>query len=466
MAYAQNKYNELMGINGKYRISQIGCFLTSFSNLLERFGRPVSPLDLNARFRDAGIYVDIDDGVRDDLAWTSVTQFDSNVVLTRRGTGTPPSNNCIVKFTGIGTFGTHFCLVADLNQGLIIDSWDGQVKHWNAYGGPKEWAEYKDNTPASVPQQVNPVPTSPEYDGNSITVLPGQGLSHLAQTAGFGDFGNESRWSAIAALNGSGDWRSFNDSLKPGQRIVVGQPDRPREIPEFVTVQRGFGLANVAQVAGYPDWDTQGRWADIARLNGSGDWNAFNNGLITGQVLRVKPETVAPAPVPTPVVEAPQPAPAESPAEVVEVKVTPKPETTWKDTLELHEETYKASKTIIVKDLDMLHADKHLVKHQIVNAGATFKKDGITYLRTKKHITEGIWYGVPIDAVVKSETPGRVGPLDTTEISDDDLFRIDMSLEARQAFHNLTRRERIVEFVARVQAWILGFTQKDKKEGK
>jgi hypothetical protein len=48
---------------------------------------------------------------------------------------------------------THFCIVNSASAGTIIDSWDGQVKSWNAYpGGPKEWAEYA---------QTNAQPVSP-----------------------------------------------------------------------------------------------------------------------------------------------------------------------------------------------------------------------------------------------------------------------------------------------------------------
>ncbi|HMT18545.1 MAG TPA: hypothetical protein PKD15_00755, partial [Candidatus Saccharibacteria bacterium] len=156
--YAQKNYLETQGISGKYRISQIGCFLTSFCNLLERFGKGVSPVVLNAYMRDNGHYIDVDDGIRDDLQWGSITKYNANIQIKSTGTNTLPSNNCIVKFSGLESrFGTHFCLVEDASRGLIIDSWDGQVKHWSTYGGPKAWAEYVDKSPVSQPTPSSPV---------------------------------------------------------------------------------------------------------------------------------------------------------------------------------------------------------------------------------------------------------------------------------------------------------------------
>lgn len=143
--YAQRDYPQILGNPpNPYTIAQIGCFLTSFCNLRTRYGRPVDPPTLNNFFRDHGLYLDIGDPGRDGLAFSSISQYDPNVVLTATGLGAPPSNNAIVKFIYNGGL-THFCLVNDVNNGTIVDSWDGQVKSWNVYGGPKSWATYKDN---------------------------------------------------------------------------------------------------------------------------------------------------------------------------------------------------------------------------------------------------------------------------------------------------------------------------------
>lgn len=70
MSYAQTNYLQPIGIAPtKYTIAATGCFLTAFANLLtDRFSKPIDPVGLNAVFRDRGIDIDVDDGVRDDLA--------------------------------------------------------------------------------------------------------------------------------------------------------------------------------------------------------------------------------------------------------------------------------------------------------------------------------------------------------------------------------------------------------------
>lgn len=142
MSYAQTAYPVPIGIPPtRYLISQTGCLLTSFCNLLARKGRAIDPPTLNAFFRDHNLYIDVDDGVRDDLAWNSISQFDANIQVSKIGSGTPVSNDAIVKFIYNGT--THFCLVNDIMSSTIIDSWDGKIKSWNAYpGGPQAWASY------------------------------------------------------------------------------------------------------------------------------------------------------------------------------------------------------------------------------------------------------------------------------------------------------------------------------------
>lgn len=55
----------------------------------------------------------------------------------------------------------------------------------------------------------------------SLIVRKGEGLSNLAKRAGYKDFGKEARWAAIAKLNGSRGWKTFNSKLKPGQKVRV-----------------------------------------------------------------------------------------------------------------------------------------------------------------------------------------------------------------------------------------------------
>lgn len=162
MAYGQKNYADIQGINGKFRINQIGCFLTSFSNLLERFGRGVAPNHLNAVFRDRGIFIDVDDGIRDDLGWQSIVAYDGRVALQQSGSSAvPPHRNSIVRIAAGNAWGTHFCLVDRIEGSTVyvVDSWDGVVKKSSVYGPITGWAAYGDMKPQPVTPQGGEVLT-------------------------------------------------------------------------------------------------------------------------------------------------------------------------------------------------------------------------------------------------------------------------------------------------------------------
>jgi hypothetical protein len=151
MAYAQTNYSQLQGktVNGvkpRYTIHDIGCFITAFCNLEERFGKVISPAQIDNELAARNLYIDVDDGVYDDVGWSTICAYDPSISISSTGNGAPSSNDSIVKFSytssRTGQFTTHFSLVADAAKGLIIDSWDGTVKSWNGYGGPKAYATY------------------------------------------------------------------------------------------------------------------------------------------------------------------------------------------------------------------------------------------------------------------------------------------------------------------------------------
>jgi hypothetical protein len=73
---------------------------------------------------------------------------------------------------------------------------------------------------AAVQGEVNKLVSKPAAN-KYVTVKSGWGLSNVAQAAGFGDAWSENRWAAIARLNGSSNWRTFNNRLKPGQKVRV-----------------------------------------------------------------------------------------------------------------------------------------------------------------------------------------------------------------------------------------------------
>ncbi len=82
---------------------------------------------------------------------------------------------------------------------------------WSTHCDGRKYAE------EYTPPKPKPAPAAKKY----ITVQKGWGLSNVAQAAGFKDFGSSPRWAAIAKLNGSNDWKKFNNNLKPGQKVRV-----------------------------------------------------------------------------------------------------------------------------------------------------------------------------------------------------------------------------------------------------
>lgn len=470
--YGQKNYNEYLGF-GKLRIAQAGCFLVAQANLLKfRFGNDVTPLTLNAAYKVRGYLPDpTDRNIKQWLSWWSPASFDNGVQVTRTGKGNPPSDNCIVKFVYKGGL-THFCLVDSHAKGTIVDSFDGAVKSWNVYGGPKEWAEYKDNTPHVVAQVIKPVPTSPNYNGDTITILPGWGLSHAAKAAGYPDWDGAGRWAAIAALNGTTNWQTFNKSLYPGQVIKVGKytapaAPAPAQASDVVniTVKPGWGITHVLKAAGYPkeSYEREGEWDRVAALNGS----ATRLRLHPGQVVKVN-RTPLPLPTatPAPAAAAPTVAPAATAAETVEVKVVKTDPNAWQQTFKPEDKIYIASKSSVVHDVTGLQKDLQLYKNQKVNSGGTFSKDGVNYVRTKKHIELGYWYGVPKeDLDAGQDSANYVGPL-INDPDEEDLFNLDMAMEAREVMRNLSSKERFVALIARIEGAfisVFGIFKRKKK---
>lgn len=145
MAYAQINYPQKIGSCGA-TIAQVGCFLTAFANLQARFGRPIDPKNLNIAFINRKIYINYCD-----LYWSAIQKYDPNTIITATGAGKPKSNNAIVQFVYNGGRSMHFALVHDYAKGLIVDSWDGVVKHWDYYGGPDAWATYSNKVVPKPP---------------------------------------------------------------------------------------------------------------------------------------------------------------------------------------------------------------------------------------------------------------------------------------------------------------------------
>lgn len=412
--FGQEQYNDKMG-NGTFTIREIGCFVTAFSNLLAKFGEgEVAPNVLNVFLTEHNVYLadPLDGvGVKDDLSWGSITAYDHSVSVAATGSGSwPNSDNAIIefRFNENGKEITHFCLVDSVANKTIVDSWDGQVKEPGKYGAPVAWASYVRNVPQPVPV---PIPTSkvavppPNYDGQSITIQPGWGLSNAAQAAGFPDAGSESRWQAIAVLNGSASWQAFNASLKPGERIKVGKyeasaPAAPTVSHEpggwkTITVQPGWGLERVAAAAGRPDANLPECWQEITVANDGTTWQSFNAHLQPGQQVKVPPQgfhgegedsATPSADLPTP------------PTDRVFA-----PELIQLDTSKLG--LYKAKESLDVKNLANENQSEHLEAGSPVTVAAGFTFNNVNYLLPTFAYRQKSWYAVPESCLQSMANP-------------------------------------------------------------
>lgn len=408
MSYGQKNFLQAQGIPPtRYRIDQIGCFLVAFSNLLERFGEGVNPITLNDYFVNHGTYVDVDDGVRDDLGWGSVSAYNGNLVVSQvGGAGWPNTNEAIVKFhfksprTGIEQ--DHFCLVADHNASTIVDSYDGVVRAPGYYGQPVAWASYALNQP----QPVQPPPPSHPYSVASIgakDLVGNKAPTHL--------------WNL--------DLRSW-----------AAMRDNP-----VATINQGERVHVVA----------------IASHILGGRYYMPDPNLPQGYNVVDLDEPPAPAPAPEPPKpEAPlpelTPMPIPTPPEGEAVPVTVIPDA-YKKSYRDDPAELQATSSALVEDFEGKLPPQQLVEGQVVHQAGVFVKNGKTYARTINSVQNGRWYGIDCEFL---------GPIEG------DAFDLDLALEAKELLGNLSGRENLVARVARLEGLLiklLNFVRIKKNKG-
>lgn len=424
MAYGQKNYNEMIGGgNGgkaaRYTIRQVGCFLTMFSNLLERAGKSVDPLSLNRTFINRGIFIDIDDGVRDDLGWQSITAYDGQITVKRVGTGTPPDNKMVglkLKLnSAVGGF--HFVLFDHFvgPEVYILDSWDGCVKSVNAYGPIVQWCEFGNNSPipvaAYVPQTVPPA------TGEEL-ILPPANSWAIYRLGTAGRKGTSDQVGSLAP------YKFTNDYGQPGLNYdVLGHP-----MANYVTIKtRDYGVVNI---------------------------------YVASETLAIIRQKAAPTPAPVPAPTPPAPAPASAvAAESVPVTVTPSnPEKPAAPVIEEPKPTsietqsagkYRAKVQSIVRDFVSTQPNLVLPKDKLVIVGGSFMIGTDRYFRTKKSIENDWWYGIKESDL---ELLALDHPIENEE-DDNKLFDgLDLKNETREFVKRLTTREHLVSAVARLQA--------------
>jgi hypothetical protein len=382
--YGQKNYLAIQGIpDGKnYRIDEIGCLLTSIANYEAwKKGVQVDPVALNGWFISHNDYIDAapKDGILDDLSWSSLTQYDPSVTIAATGSGSPSVDGSFVEFRynslHSGQPISHFCLMIDAANGVIVDAYDGLVKspsqYESVYGKPVAWCAYTDNEPVQVTATtVDNHPTGVDITGKKL-FLPAA----------------------------AGTWRVYPLDKTP----VVGN-----EVGKLAPGNPSFAPGLTYDIIG----STQ--WANVYRIHTEtwGDVNIYAGPDTIAQFVDAAPAAPAPE-TPAPVIPeppklqiidstaptVPPAAPAESAGETIPVKVVPtvqKPEytaftdgPTW----------YHAIKSVVVEDVLNPDVKSQLVENQPVLLAGSFTYQGYKSYRTAKSVQNDLYVAIPLTAV-------------------------------------------------------------------
>lgn len=420
MAYGQKSYNEKIGggNGGKpavYSIRQVGCFLTMFCNLLERQGRGVDPLTLNRIFIDRGIFIDIDDGVRDDLGWQSITAYDGQIVVKSVGTGRPPESPLVglkLKLRG-AVGGYHFVLFDHFvgDEIYILDSWDGQVKSIHAYGELVQWCQFGDNTPQAVTPYVAQV--IPQSTGETL---------HLPAVPSWRVYSTATPWTPGKMIG------KEIATLAPAKFGGLTYDVLGRPYANVVTIKtRDYGLVNIYV-------------------------GAETNATITANVPAATPTAVpAVEPAAVSVPEATTPV-ADVPVEADKPTNIPFA-VSYKNVAD-----YEAKQDYPVIDLKTGERYADLLAGQVVHAVERFDaadSEGhmITWVRTQKAVDTDKYAGVPL-GMLKVKQVIDIAP--DPEEDDDKLFAsLNLKDEVKEAVQRLTTRQHLIAFVLKLQAVLI-----------
>lgn len=511
MAYGQTNYSEKMG-NGPYTIAEIGCFLTAFCNLAERFGQEVTPPALNSFFDNGHYLADPADGagVKDDLSYNSVTAYNSQIVVTGQGSsGWPNSNNAIVKFhyrsisnptlsNGQPNMIDHFCLVADHAAGTIVDSWDGVVKKPGAYGSPVGWATYG----GPVVQAVSPPPAPAAAAASDVlgnVNIAGLSLSAAMKSdlaGGMSVVAFNAKYSATAGFQPIATSRQLAPAPAPAPAPSIPEVPAPAPAPaapnitytklatplDLVTNKQptnwwelGFKDDAHATAAAQLSQGTPFLAYGMAQRN-DGDRPAYymiqedfgnadttgtpnnNNGVNTVDLSPAPTPAPAPAADPAPAAETPAPAPAAPAAPAAsDSESVPVTVSTWQSSYKafLSPQQYMANTSVKVEDLAEEHDDVELLKGQNVSVAGIFDKDGVRYFRTAKSVQSGVWYGVPVTALTRIGTAG----------DDDEIDKImdDIKKDGSAVEKTLSTHDKAVASVASAEGFIERLFHRNKK---
>jgi hypothetical protein len=463
MSYAQKNYNSQLG-NGHYTIATAGCFVTAFSNLLERYGAGLDPSNLNNFLLSHSLYLRDSDGSLEDLSFGSISGYNGAIHVVKTGSGWPSGDNSIVKFIYRDTKGNninHFCLMHNAAQQLIIDSYDGVVKK-SPYGTPVAYATYENTNPQPV-HQFNPPaqPTDTSYHAWSGKVTASRvsqvraNATHLA----VGNLGNVNKDGLLYAGNVFDviGWQKADDPYNDGRDIWLktarnhwvwayntnfftlpghgaGEPEAPSvpvkvndvvytrlkepinlvTIPEPTNVWNFIGAPQIVKtVTSGTAFTAVGKAIkenDPTNTTYFMDEESFGqvdtSGLVGNPLGINTVDLIAPPEKTYNEPAADQPTLQSENEGKVEVKVLPPDPHKFKQTYQgfLGPVDYRALGSMVIRDAEGIEPDVELSDNQIVRVGGQFEKDGIKYFRTQHSVTNNVWYGIPVDLLEKVGT--------------------------------------------------------------
>lgn len=214
MTYAQKDYSSRIGDN-EHTIAEAGSLLTAIANLLTHFGYNQNPEAIASRLES----LEVDPSK---ISWGHISLILPEVAIYSIGNGEPSYSDSIVVFNHNGR--VSYAAVADVEAKTIIDSFDGEEKDWDLYGGPKIFVTFVkypplEVTPLVIPAAqpktetkieskiVEPTPTTIEEETaeHKFDLTQEDPIDHSA-----GIFAEESTIVPVKKISETADWKMTN----------------------------------------------------------------------------------------------------------------------------------------------------------------------------------------------------------------------------------------------------------------
>lgn len=160
--YAQKNYSSKLG-NSEHTIAETGSLLVAFSNLLGHFDVEINPETLASKLES----LETDPSK---LTWGHLSQVFPELGVYLIHNGSPQYRDSIVVFNHNDRI--SYAAVADAQAGTIIDSFDGEEKDWDLYGGPVMFVTYVKYQPLEVTPLVIPTVSPVIQEPEAVSETP------------------------------------------------------------------------------------------------------------------------------------------------------------------------------------------------------------------------------------------------------------------------------------------------------